>query len=186
MTKEQNDDMDVDAHSVPVKAQIRRDVVVDRDFVLVPKQVWEKFSTWYGGGPAIARKTVSLGIHSKKVELWPVTLNVFMKRMCSPTQFAADVPTTKESSEVPLSLDMTFRDARRAICSQFSMPPHKSALYLLNDVESILYLVREENLNSTLSQCGVKDAQVVYVVPNPPESLLQIDLNTKPKVGPGF
>ena len=48
------------------------------DFVLQHESVWEKLLEWYGGGPAIPRKVVPLGLRKKpQVEVYPLKIKVW-------------------------------------------------------------------------------------------------------------
>lgn len=57
--------------------QLLRTVEEGRDYVLVPKDVWERLYAWYKGGPALARKMISTG-DSKQfhVEVFPLSLTL--------------------------------------------------------------------------------------------------------------
>lgn len=62
-----------------VGAPLRPNLEENRDFVLVPQEVWDAFCCWYGGGPTVARFVVSKCVHERdqsmtinRVQIYPV------------------------------------------------------------------------------------------------------------------
>ncbi|KAJ6380475.1 hypothetical protein OIU76_017025, partial [Salix suchowensis] len=54
-----------------------------KDYVLVPKKVWEKLVQWYKGGPTLPRKMISQGVFNKmqfNVEVYPLCLKLIDSR----------------------------------------------------------------------------------------------------------
>ncbi|KAB5519861.1 hypothetical protein DKX38_024180 [Salix brachista] len=54
-----------------------------KDYVLVPKKVWEKLVQWYKGGPTLPRKMISQGVFNKtqfNVEVYPLRLKLIDSR----------------------------------------------------------------------------------------------------------
>ncbi|KAJ6332613.1 hypothetical protein OIU77_008640 [Salix suchowensis] len=63
--------------------ELVRTLLEGRDYVLVPKKVWEKLVQWYKGGPALPRKMISQGVFNKKqfnVEVYPLRLKLIDSR----------------------------------------------------------------------------------------------------------
>ncbi|XP_031094447.1 ubiquitin carboxyl-terminal hydrolase 9-like isoform X1 [Ipomoea triloba] len=61
--------------------QLLRTLQEGRDYVLVPKDVWERLYEWYKGGPACPRKMISLGDNKQlSIEVFPLCLNLIDSR----------------------------------------------------------------------------------------------------------
>ncbi|CCI42291.1 unnamed protein product [Albugo candida] len=61
-----------------VGAPLRPNLEENRDFVLVPQEVWDAICCWYGGGPTVARFVVSKCVHERdqsmtinRVQIYP-------------------------------------------------------------------------------------------------------------------
>ncbi|MEM7519117.1 MAG: DUSP domain-containing protein, partial [Planctomycetota bacterium] len=52
--------------------EIKAELALAKDFVLVPRDVWDCFTTWYGGGPALPRTAVDADVF----DLRPLSLRV--------------------------------------------------------------------------------------------------------------
>ncbi|XP_012569950.1 ubiquitin carboxyl-terminal hydrolase 10-like isoform X2 [Cicer arietinum] len=57
---------------------IRQTLEEEKDYVLVPQEVWERLLEWYKGGPALPRKLISQGVGHKQysIEVYPLSLKV--------------------------------------------------------------------------------------------------------------
>ncbi|XP_020247698.1 ubiquitin carboxyl-terminal hydrolase 9-like [Asparagus officinalis] len=57
---------------------LRRNLLEEEDYCLVPQEVWKKLHEWYKGGPELPRKRISLGLHGKSfaVEVYPLSLQL--------------------------------------------------------------------------------------------------------------
>lgn len=72
---ENGDDADID------QIQISRTLEEGRDYLLIPKEAWDKLHQWYGGGPALPRKVISQGVVKKlSVEVFSLCLNLIDSR----------------------------------------------------------------------------------------------------------
>lgn len=56
---------------------LRRPLLEQRDFVLIPEAAWRLLHQWYGGGPVLKRSVVLLGGSELTVELYPLQLTVY-------------------------------------------------------------------------------------------------------------
>ena len=52
--------------------ELKPDLVLGKDFVLVPREVWDLFTMWYGGGPALPRTSID----GTNFDLRPLALRV--------------------------------------------------------------------------------------------------------------
>ncbi|KAF5734371.1 Ubiquitin carboxyl-terminal hydrolase 10 [Tripterygium wilfordii] len=59
--------------------ELRRTLMEELDYVLVPQEVWEKLVEWYKGGPALPRKLICQG-NTFSVEVYPLSLNLIDSR----------------------------------------------------------------------------------------------------------
>ncbi|GAA0154693.1 cysteine protease [Lithospermum erythrorhizon] len=66
--------------------QLIRTLEEERDYKLLPCQVWEKLYEWYKGGPALPRKMIALGDNKQlTVEVFPLCFNLIDSRDQSET-----------------------------------------------------------------------------------------------------
>jgi len=57
--------------------ELKADLVLNEDFVVVPEQVWLYFTRWYGGGPPIPRLAKQWGKNSDlQIELYPLAFTI--------------------------------------------------------------------------------------------------------------
>ncbi|WCJ28722.1 Ubiquitin carboxyl-terminal hydrolase 5 [Euphorbia peplus] len=63
-----------------VGSEIHDSLLEGRDYVLLPQEVWNQLYSWYGGGPTLARKAISLGISQTDitVEVYPLRLQLLV------------------------------------------------------------------------------------------------------------
>lgn len=98
--------------------QLLRTLEEGRDYVLVPQEVWEKFTEWYKGGPALPRKMISVGAQQKHfiVEVFPLSLRLIDSR---------------DQSEVPvrLSKKASINDLYVKVCRLKSLDPVKAQIW---------------------------------------------------------
>ncbi|KAJ6363593.1 hypothetical protein OIU78_003715 [Salix suchowensis] len=77
-----NSDLIHDANSEEsnVGIEIHDTLSEGRDYVLLPQEVWNQLYSWYGGGPALARKVISSGLSQTEyaVEVYPLRLRLFV------------------------------------------------------------------------------------------------------------
>ncbi|XP_073062092.1 ubiquitin carboxyl-terminal hydrolase 5-like isoform X1 [Primulina eburnea] len=70
-TVSKDSDMDIELHDTLVEGT---------DYILLPQEVWNQFSMWYGGGPVLARKVISTGLSQTElsVEVYPLRLQLHL------------------------------------------------------------------------------------------------------------
>lgn len=56
--------------------QLQSDLVENRDFILLNKEVWKLLYSWYPGGPILRRRVIGEG-QNMRVELYPFCLTVY-------------------------------------------------------------------------------------------------------------
>ncbi|KAJ6747653.1 UBIQUITIN CARBOXYL-TERMINAL HYDROLASE 5 [Salix koriyanagi] len=71
---------DVNSEESNVGIEIHDTLSEGRDYVLLPQEVWNQLYSWYGGGPALARKVISSGLSQTEyaVEVYPLRLRLFV------------------------------------------------------------------------------------------------------------
>ncbi|CAM6081562.1 unnamed protein product [Calypogeia fissa] len=58
---------------------LKENLAEDTDYILLPEQVWLALDKWYGGGPALPRKVITLGYGAHEdlaVEVYPLQLQL--------------------------------------------------------------------------------------------------------------
>ncbi|BBN05563.1 hypothetical protein MPTK1_3g14190 [Marchantia polymorpha subsp. ruderalis] len=81
----ENSDLVLDAPSSEDKKSepdLKENLIEDRDYILLPEQVWMAFHKWYGGGPALPRKVITMGYGSHEdlaVEVYPLQVNLIVQ-----------------------------------------------------------------------------------------------------------
>ncbi|XP_011041383.1 PREDICTED: ubiquitin carboxyl-terminal hydrolase 5 isoform X2 [Populus euphratica] len=71
---------DVNSEESNVGIEIHDTLLEGRDYVLLPQEVWNQLYSWYGGGPALARKVISSGLSQTEfaVEVYPLRLQLLV------------------------------------------------------------------------------------------------------------
>ncbi|KAJ6778899.1 UBIQUITIN CARBOXYL-TERMINAL HYDROLASE 5 [Salix koriyanagi] len=71
---------DVNLEESNAGIEIHDTLLEGRDYVLLPQEVWNQFYSWYGGGPALARKVISSGLSQTEfaVEVYPLHLQLLV------------------------------------------------------------------------------------------------------------
>lgn len=98
--------------------QLLRTLVEGHDYILVPQEVWSKFTEWYKGGPALPRKMISVGAQQKQfiVEIFPLSLRLIDSR---------------DLSEVPIRLSKkaSLNDLYVKVCRLKGLDPEKAQIW---------------------------------------------------------
>jgi len=111
---------------------LRRDLVEQRDFLLVPLAVWALLLDWYGGGPVLRRSVICIGARELLVELYPLQLTLY--RVDS-----GGHPVQSSAMEVPASRARKVRDLIEDVCMpQACSPREVSNLQLWHRPDSSL------------------------------------------------
>lgn len=60
--------------------EIHDTLLEGRDYVLLPREVWDQLFKWYGGGPTLERKVISSGLSQTEfaVEVYPLRLQLLV------------------------------------------------------------------------------------------------------------
>jgi hypothetical protein len=129
--------------------QLKIDLKLEFDFLIVPAPVWRLLHERYTGGPAIERPVLSIGYkHVLKVELYPLTL-----------KFSYALENRRfELQFSPLS---TLSDVRGAVATTIRSAPHYVTLELLQDAG--LVLLAEDMLAMPIDTLGITEASQLNV-----------------------
>ncbi|KAL1541002.1 ubiquitin-specific protease [Salvia divinorum] len=111
-------------------------LVEGTDYILLPKEVWNKLHSWYGGGPVLARKVINTGLSKKElsVEVYPLRLELHL------------MPKGDRSS-IRISKKETIGELHRKACEIFDLTPKQVCIWdyfshqkhaLMNDMEKTL------------------------------------------------
>eukprot|EP00241_Pyramimonas_parkeae_P004423 CAMPEP_0114237434 /NCGR_PEP_ID=MMETSP0058-20121206/7388_1 /TAXON_ID=36894 /ORGANISM="Pyramimonas parkeae, CCMP726" /LENGTH=887 /DNA_ID=CAMNT_0001349475 /DNA_START=308 /DNA_END=2971 /DNA_ORIENTATION=+ len=93
-----------------VPHQLRANLQENEDYVIVSSAAWEKLFLWYGGGPSISRKVITLGTAEQvKVEVYPVVLDVTRSSNLA------------HSSTVSISCSDTVGDLLKKLCEEYGL-----------------------------------------------------------------
>ncbi|KAL7111065.1 hypothetical protein ACP275_05G064500 [Erythranthe tilingii] len=98
--------------------QLLRTLEEEKDYALVPQEVWDKLFKWYKGGPALPRKMISVGDQQKQfiVEVFPLSLRLI---------------DSGDQSEViiRLSKKASLHDLYEKICQLKGLDPEKARIW---------------------------------------------------------
>ncbi|KAB5532171.1 hypothetical protein DKX38_018841 [Salix brachista] len=90
-----------------------------KDYVLVPKKVWEKLVQWYKGGPTLPRKMISQGVFNKtqfNVEVYPLRLKLIDSRDDS-------------ESTIQISKKASLQELYERVCSVRRVEREKASIW---------------------------------------------------------
>ncbi|KAJ0099669.1 hypothetical protein Patl1_21108 [Pistacia atlantica] len=133
-----NSDLINDAASEDTSAgnDIHDTLLEGRDYVLLPQAVWNRFHSWYGGGPTLARKAISSGLSQTEltVEVYPLRLQLLL------------MPKGDRSS-IRISKKETIGELHRRACHIFDLNSEQVRIWdyyghrkhaLMNDMDKTL------------------------------------------------
>ncbi|KAJ0042841.1 hypothetical protein Pint_18464 [Pistacia integerrima] len=133
-----NSDLINDAASEDSSAgnDIHDTLLEGRDYVLLPQAVWNRFHSWYGGGPTLARKAISSGLSQTEltVEVYPLRLQLLL------------MPKGDRSS-IRISKKETIGELHRRACHIFDLNSEQVRIWdyyghrkhaLMNDMDKTL------------------------------------------------
>jgi ubiquitin C-terminal hydrolase len=121
---------------------VRKGLLVNYDYIVVPGQVWQRFAAWYGGGPEIMRPAIRLGT-SLVVDLYPVEVTAIHEG---------------KHITIPLSASNGFRMVRHWLATATNMAPHKAELHVFEKKEDGTEekrLLSKEDLKQTMEDAGI-------------------------------
>ncbi|KAI4343170.1 hypothetical protein MLD38_027704 [Melastoma candidum] len=138
---------------------LRRMLEEEKDYVLVPQEVWEKLLGWYGGGPALPRKMITQGYYQKSfmVEVYLLRLTLIDAR-------------DSTHLVIRLSRKATIEELYRNVCSLRNVDVAKAQIWDYFNKQKIALLVNsnksleEENLQ--LDQHILLEVQADGVLPS--------------------
>jgi len=88
--------------------RLRRDLLQEEDYTLIPESVWINFSKWYSGGPAIPRFVIEEGqtyARQRKINLYPIFLRWGLANDTQPDK----LPKEEDQKIDQLSRALTLR-----------------------------------------------------------------------------
>ncbi|XP_047968134.1 ubiquitin carboxyl-terminal hydrolase 5-like isoform X7 [Salvia hispanica] len=111
-------------------------LVEGTDYILLPKEVWNKMHSWYGGGPVLARKVINTGLSQTElsVEVYPLRLELHLM-------------PKGDRSAIRMSKKETIGELHRKACEIFDLTPKQVSIWdyfshqkhaLMNDMEKTL------------------------------------------------
>ncbi|XP_071919335.1 ubiquitin carboxyl-terminal hydrolase 9-like isoform X3 [Coffea arabica] len=121
--------------------QLLRTVEEGRDYVLVPKDVWERLYAWYKGGPVLARKMISAG-DSKQfhVEVFPLCLTLVDAR-------------DNSQSVVRLSKKASLHELYKTVCRLKGVESEKARIWdYFNKQKQTVLVVSNQTLEESSLQ----------------------------------
>ncbi|XP_011040727.1 PREDICTED: ubiquitin carboxyl-terminal hydrolase 5-like isoform X2 [Populus euphratica] len=133
-----NSDLIHDANSEEsnVGFEIHDTLSEGRDYILLPQEVWNQLYSWYGGGPALARKVISSGLSQTEyaVEVYPLRLQLF-------------VTPKGDRSTIRISKKETIGELHKRACELFDLNLEQVCIWdyygqrkhaLMNDMDRTL------------------------------------------------
>eukprot|EP01114_Cavostelium_apophysatum_P000522 TRINITY_DN10473_c0_g1_i1.p1 TRINITY_DN10473_c0_g1~~TRINITY_DN10473_c0_g1_i1.p1 ORF type:complete len:811 (-),score=191.91 TRINITY_DN10473_c0_g1_i1:1186-3393(-) len=122
-----------------------------KDYMLVPKECWERLQRWYGGGPAIERKVISVGINKRLcVEIYPLELSIFYSKRDTP------------DCAVTLSKKSTVKELLAKISEKL-----KTSLKPDIQIYDYFHKMKAKNLTAlesqTLDELGIENGQEILL-----------------------
>ncbi|KAG5255304.1 ubiquitin carboxyl-terminal hydrolase family protein [Salix suchowensis] len=99
--------------------ELVRMLLEGKDYVLVPKKVWEKLVQWYKGGPTLPRKMISQGAFNKmqfNVEVYPLRLKLIDSRDDS-------------ESTIQISKKASLQELYERVCSVRRVEREKASIW---------------------------------------------------------
>ncbi|CAK7340304.1 unnamed protein product [Dovyalis caffra] len=165
-----NSDLIYDANSEEsnVGIEIHDTLLEGRDYVLLPQEVWNQLYSWYGGGPALARKVISSGLSQTEfaVEVYPLRLQLLV--MPKGDRFAIRISKKETIGELHKRACEIFDLNLEQVCIWDYYGHRKHAL--MNDMDKTLddanlqmdqdILVEvHNNANGTASSGSIRSAQ---------------------------
>ncbi|XP_041998185.1 ubiquitin carboxyl-terminal hydrolase 5-like [Salvia splendens] len=111
-------------------------LVEGTDYILLPKEVWNKMHSWYGGGPVLARIAINTGLSQTElsVDVYPLRLELHLM-------------PKGERSAIRISKKETIGELHRKACEIFDLTPKQVSIWdyfshqkhaLMNDMEKTL------------------------------------------------
>jgi len=123
---------------------IKRTIFESSDYEIVPEDAWALLYGWYGGGPPIKRRAISLPSGGVQVELHGLQLKVYK------SSDTAGVPL-----EVIESKCTTIKDVKANICREMGLEDSKVRLW--DYFNNRPYALLEKSLDKTLEACRIFD-----------------------------
>jgi len=135
--------------------RLRPGLVEEYDYVVIPKQAWTNLESWYGGGPKIMRRVVTVGMAQKcRVDLYPIEL-AWGKNATG----GIFTPVGK----VLVSRQSSFKELKRKIAGLNISPPHKTRLWIKDDDGDWECLDNPLLESKTMEEMGFEDGHVVML-----------------------
>ncbi|KAJ6778905.1 UBIQUITIN CARBOXYL-TERMINAL HYDROLASE 5 [Salix koriyanagi] len=107
-----------------------------RDYVLLPQEVWNQFYSWYGGGPALARKVISSGLSQTEFAVEVYLLHLQLLVMPKGDRCAIRISKKETIGELHKRACEFFDLNLEQVCIWDYYGHHKHAL--MNDMDKTL------------------------------------------------
>lgn len=134
--------------SNPLLTKLRSTVMEGLDYEYVPQQVWNKLYAWYGGGPAIARRTYQDSF-VYKIEVFPYFVEVAHYGKSD----ASDMTKTPlRFQEISVSKKSTMKDLKAQIKKLFKIVAPDNELRLHAALKGSPYHKYDEEMNREVEE----------------------------------
>ncbi|KAJ3671901.1 hypothetical protein LUZ60_007980 [Juncus effusus] len=132
-----------------VEMELHDTLVEGRDYILLPQQVWEKFQSWYGGGPVIPRKAINTGLSQADlaIEVYPLRLQLILIQK-------------QERAIVRISKKDTVGELHRKACDVFELSLEQVYIW---DYYGQKKHALMDNLDKTLDDANIQMDQDILV-----------------------
>eukprot|EP01087_Luapelamoeba_hula_P004534 TRINITY_DN1447_c0_g2_i5.p1 TRINITY_DN1447_c0_g2~~TRINITY_DN1447_c0_g2_i5.p1 ORF type:complete len:925 (+),score=112.97 TRINITY_DN1447_c0_g2_i5:99-2873(+) len=156
-------------------ATLRRDILVNVDFVLVPQEAGDLLFKWYGCDTKIKRKVIVVGVYRKPVvELWPLKVFTVKDQRTAPAPHMIDMAYTPKRHT--FSRTAHVKEVKYIAGVVYGLPPHK-----------VKVLVGDRDITAateTLEELGIVDRQTIVI--RSPDTLADDSINYQRFGGVGF
>ncbi|KAJ6752357.1 hypothetical protein OIU85_002758 [Salix viminalis] len=131
--------------------ELVRMLLEGKDYVLVPKKVWEKLVQWYKGGPTLPRKMISQGVCNKmqfNVEVYPLRLKLIDSRDDS-------------ESTIQISKKASLQELYERVCSVRRVEREKASIWDYYNKQKSSQL---SDSNQTLEELHLQMDQECFII----------------------
>lgn len=142
----------IDNSFLLLDGQLRRETCEDCDYTLVHEKQWDLLQSWYGGGPKIPRKVISISSYYGRVDL---RVEVHLLRIQLLRSTKPDSLVT-----IQMSKEAIVKDLMEMVLSTFDVQRDQIRLW---DYHGDTRLKLMDDMESTLSECQIIDRQKVLV-----------------------
>jgi hypothetical protein len=102
------------------QGQMKSNIIVNKDIVLIPEALWRELLAWYGGGPTFERKVIMNSQSIPTIELHPPLITFIL---CSNT----GTPLSGSEKQMFMSVSHKLSEVLLKICEQYKIISTESA-----------------------------------------------------------